>query len=87
MREPNFLDKLPKDKLLHFAIGVVAFSFLQMFGLIPAIVLTLILGIGIEIYQKYSGTGAFEYMDAFAVYFGGAVVLFASLTPEIFKFL
>lgn len=68
------LDNIPKDKLLHFAIGCVAFSFLSFITLTIAIVGTLLLGIGIEIYQKITGSGKFEMLDAIAVWLGGVVV-------------
>lgn len=75
MRKPNFIDNLPSDKVLHFAIGSVCFSFLSLFNLILAIVGTLILGIAIEIYQKITNSGHFELLDAIAVWLGGCVVL------------
>jgi len=88
MRKPNFLDNLPKDKLLHFAIGTVVFSGMSVLGsgMIIAIIATLIIGIGIEIYQKMTGAGAFEYMDAVAVWLGGAVVMLPQIL-DISKFL
>ncbi len=75
MRRPNFLDNLPKDKLLHFAIGCVAFAaMMPIVGMMIAGIVTFILGAAIEYYQRYTKTGAFEFMDMVAVWLGGATV-------------
>jgi len=75
MRKPNFLDRLPKDKLLHFAIGtVVMAACMLVLSINHSLAITALVGIGIEIYQKVTNTGNFELMDAFAVILGGLVV-------------
>ncbi len=76
----EFLDNLPQDKLVHGLIGVVfftaAFCFLTWYSsdpvaaLIASFVFSIVLGIGIEVVQKITGWGKFEFMDAVAVWQG-----------------
>ena len=74
---PNFLDRLPQDKLLHFFLGAITFSLTSSLGITPAIMATVILGAGIEIIQRVFKVGTYDILDAAAVWLGGATVLFA----------
>lgn len=84
---PNFLDKLPQDKLLHYALGTVVFviaalvaSFINMTNpFILVISSVLVLGIGLEIFQKITKTGAFQLSDAIAFWLAALV-----LSPLLF---
>ena len=78
---PNFLDRIPKDKLLHFAIGVACFSFFAMFHFWAAVVITLAVGYGIELFQKKTGSGHYDIMDAVAVWLGMVPVMLPMLLP------
>jgi len=84
MRKPNVLDRIPRDKLLHFVIGAVVQS-LSMLLITPylALLVTVLVGIGIEVYQKVTKTGKLEVMDAVSVILGGLLVLLSSFTIEL----
>ncbi len=78
----EFLDNLPQDKLVHGFIGVeaftIAFCFLAWYSsdptaaLIASSIFSIVLGIGIEVVQKITGWGKFEWLDAIAVWKGAA---------------
>jgi len=82
MRQPNVLDKLPQDKLLHFSIGVVSFLLTQIavaliwpqYSTRIALTATIIIGAGIEIYQRITKTGKAEFLDFWAVAVGGLMM-------------
>lgn len=77
MRKPNMLDKIPRDKLLHFSLGVICFTLFLFISLGIAAIATFIIGIGIEVYQKITKSGVFEWLDAFAFWLGGWFVFIA----------
>ena len=86
-KRPNALDKIPRDKLLHFAIGVVAYIpiYIIFLYLIPdsavQVSLTAVIAIGIliEAFQDATKTGALEAWDAIAVALGGLCMAITSL--------
>lgn len=79
----NTLNSIPRDKLLHFAIGVVIYLLINILTIyfieIPDeisrnninLLSVLIIGVLIEIYQKITKTGTPEILDAIAVLLGG----------------
>jgi hypothetical protein len=74
MRYPEII---PCDKRLHALAGVVFTSILLSLGvaLMPVLLMLIAFGIGIEMYQRNTNTGAFDIFDALATIIGGAFVL------------
>jgi len=88
MREPNTLDKIPRDKLLHTLIGVVVFAIssvlwqlagTQSYTLLSVLV-TASIGFGIEIYQNLTKTGDASLGDARATLIGGLIGAICTIT-------
>jgi hypothetical protein len=81
---------LPKDKIMHACAGVVvatvavsiaALWIRNMYTLqYIAVWSALMVGIGKELYDEYSGKGTLEYWDVMATAFGGACVALIILT-------
>jgi len=70
-------EKLPCDKRIHFIAGTVLMSLLLTLGvnIVISSIITVIVAFGIEIYQKHTGSGKYEILDAVAVIVGGLFVL------------
>ena len=76
MREPNCLDKLPQDKLLHYAIGTVVASVVSVgVSQLAALATVVATAIFIEVYQYKTKTGKVELLDMAATLLGGLTVL------------
>ena len=70
----EFINKLPKDKLLHFIAGVLIYQstvwFIGYYAIIPVV----ICAIGKEVYDRYYG-GTVDVYDTVATILGGIVCL------------
>ena len=68
------LPQLPQDKANHFVYGVVMFTLLLLIKS-PEIALAIVVVIGVakEVYDKYSGTGTPDVLDAVATMCGGSM--------------
>ena len=62
------------DKLAHFLAGVAVAAFVFPFGLIPAIILTVIAGLAKELWDM-EGHGTPEMADFLATVAGGLVLI------------
>lgn len=84
---------VPRDKLEHALVGVLAFAFVRSVllasgvgvgvSLACAFTAVYVLGWGIEFYQRRTGSGVFDKKDAMWTHIGGAFGLFASLPVEM----
>lgn len=70
----EFINKLPKDKLLHFIAGVMIYQ--STFWVIGyySLALVVVIAIGKEVYDHYYN-GTVDVLDAVATVFGGIVCL------------
>lgn len=59
-----------RDKLIHLAIGAVAYAASGSFSVLAGIVLTIAVAWGIEEWQRRTGKGVKDGWDAFAVMVG-----------------
>lgn len=59
-----------RDKLIHLAIGTIAFAAAGAFNLLAGILLTIGFAWGIEEWQRRTGKGVKDGWDAFAVMLG-----------------
>jgi len=66
---------LPLDKQLHFFSGGMLAGLLMPFGFEVAWLGVVAAGVGKEVYDKVSGRGTPEIMDAVATILGGSVVV------------
>ena len=82
----RFPERIPCDKRIHFLVGSIIASMLVLF-IQPAYVLTIgiILGIGLEYYQKYTKSGNFEIMDIISTISGFLVVLLPVTVKGVFN--
>ena len=72
--------KFPCDKRLHFIIGVAFASVILCFLSIKLVCASLIiLGWGIELFQKITKTGTYDNLDALSVVIGGGFVILPKL--------
>lgn len=70
------IDKIGKDKLLHFAVSAIGAAFLKTMLIvcecgapdcyIVSAAMMLAYGVAKEVYDKLSGKGSFEWADLFA---------------------
>ena len=67
------------DKKLHLAAGAIIALATLWLNPITSMALVVLAGVGKEIYDKVSGKGTPEVMDAVATVIGGAVVIIPSL--------
>lgn len=70
----ELVNKIPKDKLLHFVAGVLIYSASAWLIGYWAIGLVVIAGVGKEVYDYYYG-GTEDVYDALVTIAGGVVVL------------
>ena len=70
----EFINKIPKDKLLHFIAGVIIYQ--STFWVIGyySLALVVLFAIGKEVYDHYYG-GTVDGYDAVATIVGGLVCL------------
>lgn len=70
----EFINKLPKDKLLHFVAGALIYQstvwFIGYYAIIPVVICAL----GKEVYDHYYG-GTVDGYDAVTTIVGGLVCL------------
>jgi len=66
---------LPLDKQLHFFSGGMLAGLLMPFGFEVAWLGVVAAGVGKEVYDKVSGRGTPEIMDAVATILGGSVIV------------
>ena len=70
----EIINKIPKDKLLHFIMGVLVYQSLVLFVGMYALIAVIAVGIGKEVYDHYYG-GTVDGYDAVATIVGGLVCL------------
>ena len=70
----EFINKIPKDKLLHFIAGVLIYQSTVWFVWYYAIIPVVICALGKEVYDNYYG-GTVDVYDALATITGGLVCL------------
>lgn len=82
----KIINNIPKDKLLHCLIGVIIFIFFKFLcqslgnpNILSIALASLLLGAGIEIYQKVFRTGTFEKTDIVATWAGSCLALLAMI--------
>ena len=70
----QILEKLEKDKLLHFVAGSLVYASTSWFLGYYALALVVVVAIGKEVYDNYYG-GTVDVYDALATIAGGLVCL------------
>lgn len=70
---------LQRDKLLHYAVGTLLYATTYLLVGYWAIVVVIAVAIGKELYDKVSGRGTPEYLDALVTITGGVVCLVVSM--------
>lgn len=70
----QILNKIEKDKLLHFAAGVVIYAIGAVFIGYYAVLCVAAAAVGKEVYDYYYG-GTVDAYDAIATVFGGVVCM------------
>lgn len=71
----ELVNKIPKDKLLHFIVGVIIYQSTFWFIGYYALLLVVLCAIGKEIYDHYFG-GTVDKYDALFTILGGILVCF-----------
>ena len=71
----NFLNSIPYDKLLHFAVCAVLGSLMKVVGIEWYFTLLVVMSVGVgkEIYDKVSKKGTPEWKDVLADFVGALV--------------
>lgn len=69
----KILNKIPKDKLLHFVYGYIGFIFLTIFMLPSLALLTVAIAAGLKEYVDDKGYGNFEILDFTATTLPGVI--------------
>ena len=70
---------LQRDKLLHYTVGTLLYATTYLLVGYLAIVVVTVVAVGKELYDKVSGKGTPEYLDALATITGGVVCLVVSM--------
>jgi VanZ family protein len=76
--------KIAKDKWKHFYVGIAMGAVLQAFftflldahfvwAIFLALVFSIVIGYGFELFSKFTGRGHYEVMDAVAAVIGAAL--------------
>lgn len=65
---------IPLDKQLHLFAGCAIAGAVHPFGILPAFIALVVVGIGKEVYDHF-GHGTVDVYDAMATVWGGAVML------------
>ena len=75
----RFPERIPYDKSLHYLVGTVitAALVLLQINLVLIFAISLLIGFGAEVYQKYTKSGQYDLKDAVAYVIGSLVVLIA----------
>lgn len=62
-------DLLEKDKVKHFLLGTIIYLSLARFvDVLPSLITVIFIGLCVELYDKISGKGKFEMLDALATF-------------------
>lgn len=66
---------MEKDKIYHFVVGILIVTIINIFtcDLLLGLGLTILAGALKEVYDKISGKGTCEVLDAIATIFGGGI--------------
>ena len=70
---------MQRDKLLHYAVGTLLYATSYAVVGYLAIVAVVMAAVGKELYDKVSGKGTPEWLDAVATVLGGTVCLTVSM--------
>lgn len=71
--------QIPQDKLIHYVIGTLLYAATYLLVGYLAIVVVIVVAVGKELYDKVSGKGTPEYLDALITITGGVVCLIVSM--------
>lgn len=70
--------KIARDKILHFCIGNMVFwNAMLVLSPVWSLILAGFVGVGIELYQKWTRSGVVEELDAIATALGGIAGIIA----------
>ena len=71
---------LSRDKLLHYTVGTLLYVATYWLMGYWALVVVIVAAVGKEVYDKVSGKGTPEWLDAIATVIGGIICLIISMS-------